>query len=133
MSKRLFVGNLSFTISESELQEAFSPWGATSAVIPTMESGRSKGFGFVELPDDQAEAAIAAMHGKELGGRALAVEEARPREPRGGGRGGGGYGGGYDRGGGGYDRGGGGGYGGGRGGGRGGRGDYGGSRGGGRW
>ena len=83
MSKRLFVGNLAFSVSETDLVEAFSQWGATAAVIPTMESGRSKGFGFVELPDDQAEAAVAAMHGKDLGGRTVAVEEARaPRVAR---------------------------------------------------
>src|SRR5262249_16956798 len=126
---RLFVGNLSFDISESELVEAFSQWGATEATIPTTESGRPKGFGFVEVTDDQAAAAISAMDGKELAGRTIAVNEARPREPRGGGGGGGdgggGYGGGGGRGGGGYG-GGGGGYG---GGGRGGRG----GGGGGRW
>jgi RNA recognition motif-containing protein len=134
LSKRLFVGNLSFDISESELVEAFSQWGATEATIPTTESGRPKGFGFVEVTDDQAAAAITAMDGKELAGRTIAVNEARPREARGGGGGGGGgggYGGGGGRGGGGGGYGGGGGgYGGGGGGGRGGRG---GGGGGGRW
>jgi RNA recognition motif-containing protein len=93
LEKRLFVGNLSFNITESELQEAFAPWGATEATIPVGETGRPKGFGFVNVNADQMDAAISAMHGKELYGRTIAVNEARPREPRYGG-GGGGYGGG---------------------------------------
>jgi RNA recognition motif-containing protein len=118
MNKRLFVGNLSFDISESELQEAFASYGSTGATIPTSESGRPKGFGFVDVPGDQASAAIANMDGKELGGRTIAVNEAKPRPEvahwgTSGGRGG--YGGGGGRGG----------YGGGGGGGRGG---YGGGR-----
>ena len=127
MSKRLFVGNLSFDVSETELQEAFAPYGATGATIPTNDTGRPKGFGFVDVADDQAEAAIGAMDGKDLRGRAIAVNEAKPRPEvshwgntgRGGGGGRGGYGGG----------------GGGRGGGGGGRGGggYGGGGGGGRW
>ena len=130
MSKRLFVGNLSFNTSEADLESAFSQWGGTGATIPTNESGRPKGFGFIDVSDDQLEAAISAMHGKELDGRTLTVNEARPREDRGGGGYGGGGGG---RGG--YGGGGGGGY----GGGGGGRGDrdrgYGGGGGGGgrRW
>ena len=109
MSKRLYVGNLSYSVSEDDLLQAFSAYGATEATIPTDESGRSKGFGFVEVEDGQANAAIEAMNGKEHNGRTLTVNEARPRPDRrsGGGYGGGGYGGGgYDRGGGGYDRGG---------------------------
>jgi RNA recognition motif-containing protein len=108
MSKRLFVGNLSFDISEAELTELFAPYGATSASIPTNDSGRPRGFGFVELPDDQVAAAIAAWDGKEMRGRTVAVNEARPRTEvghwgnggarSGGGRGG--YGGGGGRGGG---------------------------------
>jgi cold-inducible RNA-binding protein len=98
MSKRLFVGNLSFETSESDLAAAFAPWGGTSAAIPTdRDSGRGKGFGFVEVEGDQMEAAISAMNGKELAGRSLTVNEARPREDRSGSRGGyggGGYGGG---------------------------------------
>jgi RNA recognition motif-containing protein len=97
MSKRLFVGNLSFDTSEADLNAAFSQWGGSGATIPTdRDSGRGKGFGFVEVADDQAGAAISAMNGKEVGGRSLTVNEARPREDRGGGFGGsrGGYGGG---------------------------------------
>jgi RNA recognition motif-containing protein len=122
MNKRLFVGNLSWEVAESDLEKAFAQWGGTAASIPTeRDSGRSRGFGFIEVPADQVDAAVNAMNGKELAGRPLTVNEARPREDRGGG--GGGYGGGGGRGGGGYGGGGGrggGGYGGG-GGGRGGR------------
>jgi RNA recognition motif-containing protein len=95
MSKRLFVGNLSFDTSEADLNAAFSQWGGSGATIPTNESGRPKGFGFIEVADDQANAAISAMNGKEVGGRSLTVNEARPREDRGGfGGSRGGYGGG---------------------------------------
>jgi len=103
MSKRLFVGNLSYSTSETDLNTAFAPWGGCNAAIPTdRDSGRTKGFGFVEVDDDQMKAAINTMDGKELGGRNLTVNEARPREERGGGgygggRGGGGYGGGGGR------------------------------------
>lgn len=129
MSKRLFVGNLSFDISEAELQEAFAAFGSTGATIPTTDSGRPKGFGFVDVADDQMAAAIAAIDGKEMGGRTVAVSEAKPRPElnvhgsgsRPGGRGGYGGGGGGGRGG----------FGGGGGGGRGGYG--GGGGGGGRW
>jgi len=114
LTKRLFIGNLSFNVSEDQLLEAFSQFGATEVAIPVNETGRPKGFGFVTIPADQVDAAIAAMDGKDLAGRTVAVNEARPREARGGG--GGGYGGGG--GGRGYGGGGGGGYG---GGGRGGR------------
>ena len=134
MSKRLYVGNLSYSTSEQQLQDIFEPYGATGATIPTDQDGRSKGFGFVDIADDQLNAAISAMDGKELGGRTLTVNEARPREDRGGGGRSGGYGGGgggYGGGGGGYG-GGGGGYGGG-GGGRGGRGGSGGGGRGGRY
>ncbi len=126
MSKRLFVGNLSWEVAEADLEQAFAEWGGSGAVIPTdRDSGRSKGFGFIEVPDDQMNAAINAMNGKELAGRPLTVNEARPREDRGGG--------GYGRGGGGGYGGGGGGYGGGGGRGRGGGGGgYGGGGGGGR-
>src|SRR5438067_1232490 len=93
MSKRLFVGNLSFGTSEADLNAAFAPWGGSNAAIPTdRDSGRTKGFGFVEVDDDQMQAAINTMDGKEVGGRNLTVNEARPREDRGGSRGG--YGGG---------------------------------------
>lgn len=107
MSKRLFVGNLSFDTSEADLNAAFSPWGGSGASIPTdRDSGRGKGFGFVEVTEEQMNAAISAMNGKDLGGRTLTVNEARPREDRGGGGygGGGGGRGGYGGGGGGGRR-----------------------------
>jgi RNA recognition motif-containing protein len=101
MSKRLYVGNLSFQTTEASLVDAFSAWGVTSATLPTDDGGRPKGFAFVDVPDDdQAAQAISAMNGKELDGRELVVNEARPRVERGGGGGRGGYGGGGGRGGG---------------------------------
>ena len=101
MSKRLFVGNLSYSVTETDLQSRFAPYGATSATIPTDHDGRSKGFGFVDVEADQMNAAISAMNGQEIDGRSLNVNEARPRPERssggygGGSRGGngGGYGG----------------------------------------
>jgi RNA recognition motif-containing protein len=108
VSKRLFVGNLSFDISEDELRQAFEPYGATVAEIPGRNSGR-KGFGFVEVADEQARTAIEEMTGKDMAGRAIEVTEAKPRQPVGdaGGRGYGGRGGyGGNRGGYGGDRGG---------------------------
>src|SRR4051794_8071253 len=79
MNKRLFVGNLSWDVSESDLEQAFAPYGGTAAAIPTeRDSGRSRGFGFIEVPEDQLQAAINAMNGKELGGRPLTVNEAKP-------------------------------------------------------
>lgn len=120
MSKKLYVGNLPYSIRNSDLEELFAVHGSVQSaqVIMDRDSGRSKGFGFVEMESDQeARAAIAALNGKEFDGRALTVNEARPREEGGGGGrggGGGGRGGGYGGGGGG--RGGGGGYGGGGGG-----------------
>jgi RNA recognition motif-containing protein len=126
MGKKLYVGNLSYGISDSTLEQLFSAHGQVQSaqVIMDRDTGRSKGFGFVEMgTDEEAQAAIAAMNGKEVEGRALTVNEARPKES-GGGRGGGFGGGGGGRGGGGggrgYGGGGGGGYGGG-GGSRGGR------------
>ncbi len=124
MGKKLYVGNMSYDVDSSQLQEMFSAHGnVTSAeVISDRDTGRSKGFGFVEMStDEEAQAAIAAMNGQDHGGRALTVNEAKPKEKRSGGGGGGGYGGG---GGGGGRSGGGGGYGGGGGGGGGGRGRY---------
>jgi len=98
MAKKLFVGNLPFSTSGSDLQNMFSQHGAvTSAqVVSDRETGRSRGFGFVEMPDDgEADAAIAALNGTQIEGRRLTVNEARPREAGGGGGGGrGGYGGG---------------------------------------
>jgi RNA recognition motif-containing protein len=113
MGRKLYVGNLTYGTTDSTLQELFSAHGTVQSaqVIMDRDTGRSKGFGFVEMGSDQeAQAAIAAMNGKEVDGRALTVNEARPREDRGGGGGGGGRG----FGGGGGGRGGGGGGGGGR-------------------
>ncbi len=129
MGKKLYVGNLSYQVDSSELEQLFGQHGTvTSAqIINDRDTGRSKGFGFVEMAsDEEAQAAIAALNGQEHGGRALTVNEARPREERGGGGGGGrgGFGGGGGGGRGGYGGGGGGGGGrGGFGGGGGGRGD----------
>jgi RNA recognition motif-containing protein len=132
MGSKLYVGNLSYSTSSSDLQQLFTPHGTVQSaeVISDRETGRSKGFGFVQMgSDEEAQAAIAAMNGQQVDGRALTVNEAKPREdrPRGGGGGGGGRGG-YGGGGGGGGRGG---YGGGGGGGRSGGGGYGGGGGGG--
>ena len=102
MGKKLYVGNLSYEVDNSALEQMFTPHGTiTSAqIITDRDTGRSKGFGFVEMGSDaEAQAAIAALNGQEQGGRALTVNEARPREerPRSGGGGGGGGGGGYGR------------------------------------
>src|SRR5687768_5842313 len=98
MGTRLYVGNLPYSVSSSELETMFAEHGTvTSAeVISDRDTGRSKGFGFVEMSNDQeAQAAIAALNGQDNGGRALTVNEARPREERAGGGGGrGGFGGG---------------------------------------
>jgi RNA recognition motif-containing protein len=130
MGKKLYVGNLSYGVTSSDLEQLFGQHGTvTSAqVINDRDTGRSKGFGFVEMAsDDEATAAVAALNGQQHDGRTLTVNEARPKEGGGGGGGGrGGYGGGGGGGGGGR-----GGYGGGGGGG-GGRGGYGGGGGGGR-
>jgi RNA recognition motif-containing protein len=116
MGKKLYVGNLSYDTDSSALEQLFGAHGqvVSAQVISDRDTGRSKGFGFVEMSSDQeAEAAIAALNGQQHDGRALTVNEARPREDRGGGGGGGrGGGGGYGGGGGGR-----GGYGGGGGGG----------------
>ena len=127
MGKKLYVGNLSYGVDSSALEQLFAAHGTVESaeIIADRETGRSKGFGFVQMSTDgEAEAAIAALNGQEHNGRALTVNEARPREDRGGGGGGGG---GYGGGGGGGRRGG---FGGGGGGG--GRGGYGGGGGGGR-
>lgn len=123
MGKKLYVGNLSYDVDSSALEQLFGAHGTvTSAqIISDRDTGQSKGFGFVEMSSDaEAQAAIAALGGQDHGGRALTVNEAKPKENRsggggGGGRSGGGYGGG---GGGGGGRSGGGGYGGGGGRGR---------------
>lgn len=92
MGKKLYVGNLPYSIDDAGLQARFSEYGTvTSAkVITDRDSGRSKGFGFVEMENDQdADRAIEEMNGQELGGRAVNVSEARPQAPREGGGGGG--------------------------------------------
>jgi RNA recognition motif-containing protein len=113
MGKKLYVGNLAYGVSDSDLQQMFEAHGTVESaqVIMDRDTGRSKGFGFVEMGSDQeAQAAIAALNGKESDGRALTVNEARPKEGGGGGRGGsggggrGGYGGGGGGGGGGGRR-----------------------------
>ena len=121
MGNKLYVGNLSYNVRDDDLQQTFAQFGTVNSakVMMDRETGRSKGFGFVEMGSDaEAQSAINGMNGQQMDGRALVVNEARPREERPGGFGGGGGrsgGGGYGGGGGGYG-GGGGGYGGGGGG-----------------
>jgi RNA recognition motif-containing protein len=96
VGKKLYVGNLAYNVSSSELEQLFGQFGTVQSaqVIQDRETGRSKGFGFVEMGNDQeAQAAIRGLHEQQHNGRPLTVNEARPREDRGGG-GGGGYGGG---------------------------------------
>src|SRR5687768_8439167 len=115
MGSKLYVGNLSYDVTSSDLEQMCAAHGTvqTAEVIQDRDTGRSKGFGFVQMGSDQeAQAAIAALNGQEHGGRALTVNEAKPKENRSGGGGGGGGRGGYGGGGGG-GRSGGGGYGGG--------------------
>ena len=138
MGNKLYVGNLPYSFNDSDMEQAFSQFGtvASAKVMMERDTGRSKGFGFVEMGSDaEAQSAINGMNGQALDGRALVVNEARPREERPGGFGGGGGrsgGGGFGGGGGGYGgggggrSGGGGGYGGGGGGRSGGGGGYGG-------
>jgi RNA recognition motif-containing protein len=127
MSMKLYVGNLAFQTTSEDLQELFAQAGTveSASVVEDRETGRSRGFGFVEMATkEEGESAITMFNGKEVNGRSLTVNEARPREDRGnrgGGGGRGGFGGGGGRGG----------YGGGGGGGRGGYGGGGGGRGGG--
>lgn len=88
MSKKLYVGNLSYSVGNRELETLFAAHGAVESanVITDRDTGRSKGFGFVEMGSDQeARAAISALHGKDVEGRSLTVNEARPREERSGG------------------------------------------------
>ena len=117
MGNKLYVGNLPYSVRDDDLQQAFSEFGSVSSAKVMMErdTGRSKGFGFVEMGSDaEAQTAINGMNGQSLGGRSVTVNEARPMEarpPRTGGfggdrSGGGGYGGGNRSGGGGYGRGG---------------------------
>jgi RNA recognition motif-containing protein len=106
MSTKLYVGNLSFQTTSEDLQELFAQAGTVSSasVVEDRMTGRSRGFAFVEMSTpEEAAAAIEQMNGREVGGRALKVNEAKPRESRGGGGGGRGFGGGGNRnGGGGY-------------------------------
>jgi RNA recognition motif-containing protein len=104
MAKKLYVGNLAFQTTSQDLQELFAQAGTveSASVIEDRDTGQSKGFAFVEMStEEEAAAAIQQFNGREVGGRALKVNEARPRENRGGG-GGRGFGGGGNRGGGGY-------------------------------
>ncbi len=97
---KLYVGNLSYSTGENELRDLFAAYGAVEsvAVITDRDTGRSKGFGFVEFANDtEAQAAIAGLNGKDVGGRALTVSPARPKTEGGGGRGGYGGGGGGGR------------------------------------
>ncbi len=142
MGNKLYVGNLPYSFRDEDLQQAFAPHGTVTSAKVMMErdTGRSKGFGFVEMGSDaEAQAAISGVNGQQYGGRGLVVNEARPMEPRPPRSGGGGFGGGAGGGGGGYGGGGsrsggggGGGYGGGGGGGGGRSGGGGGGYGGGR-
>lgn len=89
MSKKLYVGNLGYNVTSTDLQEMFAPHGSVQSaqVIEDRDAGRSKGFGFVEMgSDEEAAKAIAALNGQDHGGRALTVNEAKPRESRPGGR-----------------------------------------------
>jgi cold-inducible RNA-binding protein len=109
MGNKLYVGNLPYSFNDSDMEQAFSQFGtvASAKVMMERDTGRSKGFGFVEMSNaEEAQAAIAGMNGQQHGGRGLVVNEARPMEPRsgGGGGGGGGYGGGGGGGGGGSRR-----------------------------
>src|SRR6516165_10482655 len=111
---KLYVGNLAYSMTDTDLQNLFEQYGAVQSaqIIMDRDTGRSKGFGFVEMgTSEEGQAAIQALHDQEIGGRKLTVNEARPREDRGGGGGGGrggrgggggGYGGGRGGGGGGY-------------------------------
>jgi len=92
-NKSLYVGNMSYNTSESDIRALFEPHGP----IADVRIIGDKGFGFVEIPEENMAAAIQAVNGKEVGGRTLTVNEARPRTERGGSRGGGGYGGGGRR------------------------------------
>ena len=102
MSMKLYVGNLAFATSSQDLQELFAAAGTveSASIVEDRDTGRSRGFGFVEMATkEEGEAAISQFNGKELSGRSLKVNEAKPREPRSGGGGRGGFGGGGGRGG----------------------------------
>src|SRR6266567_6446875 len=100
MGKKLYVGNLAFSVTDADLERLFGEFGTVQSaqVIMDRDTGRSKGFGFVEMKSDQeAQAAITGLNGKDVEGRALTVNEARPRTEGGRGGSGGGYGGGGGR------------------------------------
>ena len=101
MTKKLYVGNLPFQTTEEDLSDLFSQAGNVESVriITDRDTGRSRGFGFVEMGDEEADKAVESLNGTEMGGRPLTVNEARPQVKRGGGGGGGGGGGrgGYGR------------------------------------
>lgn len=81
----IFVGNLAFTATEQDIRQFFEPYGTveTIRILTDRDTGHSRGFGFIEMPDQQAaQSAITGLQGKELGGRVLTVNEAKPREPR---------------------------------------------------
>ncbi len=93
MGKKLYVGNLGYNVSGSDLEELFAAHGTVESanIIEDRSTGQSKGFGFVEMSSDaEAQAAISALDGQDLSGRSIKVNEAKPRAPRGGGDGGGG-------------------------------------------
>ena len=94
MSKRIYVGNLSFQTTENDISNLFGQVGEVESanIITDRDTGRSKGFGFVEMGNEDADKAIAQFNGAELNGRSITVNEARPKEDRGGNRGGGAYG-----------------------------------------
>jgi RNA recognition motif-containing protein len=97
MGRKLYVGKLPYDAGDADLQSLFAPFGTvlSAQVIQDRMTGQSKGFGFVEMSSDQeAQAAISGLNGKDFGGQTIVVNEARPREDRGGGGGGGGFGGG---------------------------------------
>jgi RNA recognition motif-containing protein len=97
MGRKLYVGNLAYSVTDSTLEQMFAAFGTVQSaqVIMDRDTGRSKGFGFVEMGSDQeAQAAITGLNGKDVDGRSLTVNEARPKEDRGGGGGRGGFGGG---------------------------------------
>ena len=102
MVQKIYVGNLPYEATEDQVQTLFGEYGEVlSVALPTdRETGRARGFGFVEMSNDEATKAIAGVNGKDFGGRTLNVNEARPRESRDGGQRGGGGGGGYNS----YDR-----------------------------
>ena len=92
MTQRIYIGNLPYTSNEEDVRQLFAAYGdVVSCALPTdRETGRPRGFGFVEMSNEDATKAIQELDGQDFGGRSLRVKEARPREPRGGGGGGGG-------------------------------------------